>query len=88
MAREARLEAERDGADAVAFPEELTSRGSEQGVASIMAGERRLFELRAEPARRADRAAARARAQLEDEIKGLNGQLDAKWRRSSSPSRS
>ena len=77
MAREARLEAERDGADDVAFPEALTARASDPGVAEIMAGEARLFELRAS-ARAGQIAQLRERqTQLENEIRGLQGQLDA-----------
>lgn len=80
MAREARLEAERDAAVAIVFPEELTTRGALESVASIMAGEERLFELRA-TARAGQIAQLREREiQLQNEIEGLNGQLDAKTR--------
>ncbi len=78
MARKARLEAERDGADGVVFPDELTARGSDTAVAEIMEGEARLFELRAR-ARAGQIAQLREReAQLENEIQGLLGQLNAK----------
>jgi HlyD family secretion protein len=45
-ARRARLEAERDGADKVAFPADLAARRNEPEVAQAMASEQRLFELR------------------------------------------
>ena len=45
-ARQARLEAERDGADKVTFPDELLARRNEPEVAQATASEQRLFELR------------------------------------------
>ena len=49
LARKARLEAERDDAPGIAFPEDLILREqSEPETAHILAGERRLFELRRE----------------------------------------
>lgn len=45
-ARQARLEAERDGAAAVTFPPELVARRKEPEVAHATASEQRLFELR------------------------------------------
>jgi HlyD family secretion protein len=80
MAREARLEAERDAAEAIVFPPELMSRSSDPDVASIMAGEKRLFELRAS-ARAGQIAQLHEReTQLENEIEGLDGRLRAKTR--------
>jgi HlyD family secretion protein len=77
-ARLARLKAERDSAAEVTFPSELMSRSTDPAVASIMAGEQRLFELRA-TARAGQIAQLKERqAQLEDEIAGLNGQLESK----------
>jgi HlyD family secretion protein len=80
MARKARLEAERDDATEIAFPPELIERAADPDVTAIMAGEKRLFELRAE-ARSGQIAQLRERsAQLDDEMKGLDGQLAAKDR--------
>ncbi|MCW2248793.1 HlyD family type I secretion membrane fusion protein [Azospirillum fermentarium] len=45
-AQEARLAAERDGADAVAFPDDLTARAGDRAVAEILAGQRRIFASR------------------------------------------
>ena len=45
-ARKARLEAERDGRDAVTVPYELDSRSRDPQVAHVIAGEEQLFALR------------------------------------------
>ncbi len=45
-AREARLIAERDTSDAIAFPASLTSRQKETAVAELIAGERSVFDAR------------------------------------------
>jgi HlyD family secretion protein len=77
-ARKARLEAERDGAAAIAFPEEILARTGDLSLANTLAGERRLFELR-RTARIGQQAQLRQRiGQLDEEIGGLNAQLNAK----------
>jgi HlyD family secretion protein len=77
-ARQARLEAERDGMDAVTFSEELQSRIDNPDVKRVIAGERKLFELR-RTAREGERAQLRERiAQLQQEIRGLTAQETAK----------
>lgn len=79
-ARQARLEAERDGADAVAFPDELAARSGDPALARLMAGEAKLFDLR-RSARAGQKAQLRERtAQLREEIGGLSGQVAAKNR--------
>ena len=79
-ARQARLEAERDSAEAVAFPDALTARASNRDVARTMAGEQKLFELR-KTSRQGQKAQLRERiGQLAEEISGLAGQADAKRR--------
>src|SRR5712692_6984445 len=78
MSREARLLAERDGADALRFPESLTSRRDEKTLATAFAGEEKLFESRRQ-ARIGQRAQLRERiAQINEEIRGLSAQHDAK----------
>jgi HlyD family secretion protein len=78
MAREARLLAERDGADEIAFPEELTKRKHEKTVATALAGEDKLFHSR-RSARTGQRAQLRERiAQSNEEIRGLSAQQEAK----------
>jgi len=78
MAREARLRAERDDADAIAFSTQLTARSNDISVASAVAGEERLFESR-KTARTGQRAQLRERVvQLNEEVRGLSAQQAAK----------
>lgn len=78
-ARKARLEAERDGLDAIGFPKEMTDREkSDPVLANTLAGERRLFDLR-RSARLGQQSQLRQRiGQLNEEIGGLSAQLAAK----------
>ena len=79
-ARKARLEAERDNAEHVTFPPELTERADDPDVASVMAGERKLFELR-RTARTGQKAQLRQRIQqLQQEVEGLDAQAATKAR--------
>lgn len=79
-AREARLLAEREGADAIDFPDTLTVRKGEKAVATAITGEEKLFEAR-NKARAGQRSQLRERiAQSNDEIRGLSAQQDAKER--------
>ena len=77
-ARQARLEAERDGMAQVAFPPALRSRLHEPELAGLLQGENRLFETRRE-ARAGQKAQLKERiAQLQEQIDGLNLQASAK----------
>ncbi|MBM6582479.1 HlyD family type I secretion periplasmic adaptor subunit [Microvirga sp. BT689] len=77
-ARRARLEAERDGRDALVFPETLQQRRSEPELGSLLAGELRLFDSRRE-ARGGLKAQLGERvAQLREQIDGLKLQASAK----------
>jgi len=77
-ARRARLESERDGADAIKFPADVIARESDPAVASILEGERRLFDLRS-GARAGQKAQLRQRIeQLNEEIRGLKAQRESK----------
>jgi HlyD family secretion protein len=77
-ARQARLLAEREAADAITFPDDLTGRLSEATVATAVHGEERLFEAR-RAARAGQRAQLRERiAQSNEEIVGLTAQYQAK----------
>lgn len=76
--RQARLEAERDGAESVAFPDHLLAQTDDPGIAAPLVSERKLFEFR-----RAGRAGQKAQlaeriAQLQQEAQGLAGQAKAK----------
>jgi HlyD family secretion protein len=79
-ARKARLEAERDGTDAIVFPPQLLARENDPAVSVALTNERKLFELR-RSARLGQKAQLRQRiTQLQDEIRGLSAQQDAKAR--------
>jgi HlyD family secretion protein len=80
LARQARLEAERDNADQIVFPKALLERArdSNSEAGRAIAAERALFDLRRQ-ARSGQKAQLRERkAQLQDEIKGYLGQAEAK----------
>jgi HlyD family secretion protein len=77
-ARRARLESERDGADTIKFPAGVIARESDPAVASILDGERKLFDLRSS-ARTGQKAQLRQRIeQLNEEIRGLKAQRESK----------
>jgi HlyD family secretion protein len=77
-ARQARLEAERDGEETVSFPPSLTDRKENPDVAKILSAEQKLFELR-RAARSGQRSQLQERvAQLREEVRGLTGQANAK----------
>src|SRR5262245_52245437 len=76
--RQARLAAERDGADVIEIPEVLSGRLSEPEVTRMVAGERTLFESR-RTARVGQEKQLRERInQLKEEIIGVTGQQEAK----------
>ena len=78
IARQARDEAEREGAERIVFPEELTKRAAEPDVALLMAGEERLFNIRRK-AREGQKAQLEERiAQLRQGVTGLVAQEAAK----------
>jgi HlyD family secretion protein len=77
-ARQARLLAEREGADAISFPDALLARKGEATVAAAVNGEEKLFEAR-KSARAGQRAQLRERvSQSNEEIRGLTAQQQAK----------
>jgi HlyD family secretion protein len=79
-ARQARDEAERDGAKAVVFPAELLARAQNREVARVLQGEQKFFEIR-RAAREGQTAQLRERiAQLQEQIQGLADQVVAKKR--------
>ena len=78
LARLGRLEAERDGAEAVNFPALLSERSGDPDVTKAMVGEDTLFRLRHE-ARSGQKAQLGQRlGQLDDEISGLRNQMTSK----------
>lgn len=77
-ARMARLAAERDGMQDVAFPPALTSRAaSEPAVLELMNGQLRLFEARAGSLRKQLEQLDERANQYANQIEGLKAQLDA-----------
>jgi HlyD family secretion protein len=77
-ARQARDEAERDGADAITFPPNLLTRLSDPETASVVRGEERLFAIR-RTAREGLKAQLGERiGQLREEIRGVTEQVKAK----------
>jgi HlyD family secretion protein len=77
-ARQAREEAERDGADTVTFPADLSARRDDPDVAKAVAGELRQFEIR-RGARDGQKAQLRERTvQLRQEIGGYEAQIASK----------
>lgn len=80
MAREARLEAERDGATAPVFPSALIDRAQDAEIARLMTGELRLFALR-KSARQGQKDQLKEQIdQLNEQIQGLTGQAESKRR--------
>ena len=79
-ARKARLESERDGAEAIKFPDALLQRANDPDVASAIQSERKLFELR-RSARVGQKSQLQQRVtQLQEQIEGLSAQAKAKLR--------
>lgn len=80
LARQARLEAERDNSDQIAFPRTLLQRtkDSSSEAQRAIAAEQKLFDLRRQ-ARSGQKAQLKERsAQLQNEINGYLGQTEAK----------
>jgi HlyD family secretion protein len=77
-ARQARGEAERDGADRISFPTDLLARKDDPDVQRVTAGEQRLFEIR-RGAREGQKAQLKEQiAQLGQQIQGTAEQEAAK----------
>ncbi|MBM7047043.1 MULTISPECIES: HlyD family type I secretion periplasmic adaptor subunit [Rhizobium] len=77
-ARTARLVAERDGKDEIAFPADLLSAADNEDVGAILDGERRLFRDR-QASREGQKSQLRERIQqLKQEIEGLVAQEQGK----------
>jgi membrane fusion protein, type I secretion system len=77
-ARQAREEAERDGADSIDFPENLLARMDNPDVAKAVNGERKQFEVR-RTAREGQRAQLKERiAGLKEETRGYQAQVGSK----------
>src|SRR5262249_17825968 len=77
-ARQAREEAERDGADTIDFPQDLLARMDNPEVAKAVNGERKQFEVRGQ-ARDGQKGQLKERiTQLNEEIAGYKAQIVSK----------
>ncbi|UWR26670.1 HlyD family type I secretion periplasmic adaptor subunit [Sulfitobacter sp. S223] len=75
MARRGRLEAQRDEADKIKFPEALVQAGATNSDAQeLMDGQRNLFEARRDSVAREIDQLGKQRNQIEDQIKGIRAQ--------------
>lgn len=78
MARRGRLEAERDGGEAVTYdPELVVSAQDNPEVAEIIAGQSRLFHARVESLSREVEQMQKRRGQIQDQIVGIEAQQQA-----------
>jgi membrane fusion protein, type I secretion system len=77
LAQKARLEAERDGLDKIIFPEDLMARRNEPNALEVMQGQENIFESRRKSRLGQITILEQKIAQLEEEIKGLGGQVFA-----------
>jgi HlyD family secretion protein len=82
LARQARLETERDAAETIVFPRILIERTKEtvSEAARAIAAERTLFELRRQARSGQKAQLAERKTQLAEEIRGYTGQAEAKQR--------
>ena len=78
LARQARLEAERDTADAISFPAELIARRHEPKIGKILQGQEKLFAARRTATLGEKEQLGQRIAQVEDEIEGLKAQQESK----------
>ncbi len=79
MARRGRLEAERDGFEGIAFPDELETMSPESGIdiQNLKAGQLRLFAARRDTLQREAAQLQERKVQIERQIEGSEAQLEA-----------
>ncbi len=80
LASEARLIAERDGSDAILFPQQLTEDEAAPEVRALMESQNAIFRARRESLQGEVAILNQRVAQLADEIKGLTAQRESKQR--------
>jgi HlyD family type I secretion membrane fusion protein len=80
LALTARLAAERDGRDAIAFPGALAERAAEPNLAELMTAERRVFAARREQVESQTRILRQRNGQTEEQIRGINAEMKAQDR--------
>ena len=77
LAEEARLAAERDGANDIAFPEELLQRAGEEAIAKLIVSQVDIFNSRRKRGDTQKRILRERIAQLERGVTGLQARLEA-----------
>jgi HlyD family type I secretion membrane fusion protein len=78
----ARLTAERDRKDTIDFPPELMARGVDPKVQDVMTSQQRAFDAKHDAVESQTRILKQRNIQIDEEIKGLHGQIDAEDRQS------
>ena len=78
LARQARLEAERDTVDVISFPAELVARRHEPKIGRILQGQEKLFAARRTATLGEKEQLGQRISQIEDEIEGLKAQRVSK----------
>jgi HlyD family secretion protein len=78
MTRQAREEAERDGAERIVFPEELVKRSAEPELAELIAAQERLFAIRRDAREGQKKQLTERIAQLRQGVTGFEAQEAAK----------
>ncbi|MGB3139598.1 MAG: HlyD family type I secretion periplasmic adaptor subunit [Aestuariivirga sp.] len=78
LAKRARLEAQRDLASVIVFPDEILARANEPGVAAIMAGQSKLFNARLQAIAGKKEQLNQQIGQLTEQIGGLESQRVSK----------
>jgi HlyD family secretion protein len=80
LAKRARLEAERDEAAEVMFPEQLTSRQNDPDIAKLMIGQQKLFAAKRATIQGKVEQLKQQIGQIDEQVQGILAQADAKER--------
>ena len=80
LAKRARLEAERDEAAEVVFPEQLVSRQSDPDIAKLMIGQQKLFAAKRATIQGKVEQLKQQIGQIDEQVQGILAQADAKER--------
>ena len=80
LAKRARLEAERDEAAEVVFPEQLVSRQNDPDIAKLMIGQQKLFAAKRATIQGKVEQLKQQIGQIDEQVQGILAQADAKER--------
>jgi epimerase transport system membrane fusion protein len=75
LALQARLLAERDRRDSIAFPEELEKRADNLGVQAIMSSQQRAYSAKRDAIESQTKILQQRNSQIDEEVKGLRNQI-------------